>query len=396
MLNRLTVSALLRAAILAAALIIIGGIWLSAWEAWQRLQLANRMTVVAEISADLFKAMSKMRTDMSTTNRQLNADHMDSDVETYLRGLRDAEMPAMSSGLALLARAEFAQQGAQVAEFDRLLKTLTAQQSEFWDEVRKPKAARRLALAKEYVTTVQGLLDTLDAISGSLAAAVDHQDATIDQLLAIKQDAWLLRNTAGEASLIVSTSLNAGQITPAARQNYTKLVGGSETAWKALELITASMQLPPELSGAMAAAKTAYFEPDYLALRDRLIATVASGEKAELTANQFTPLTVGRMSTAVKVAETALDAAKAHSAEQSSTALHSLIMQLGLLAGAIALTFGAMTMVGRRVITPLVTIRDAMLKVAGGDLTVSTGYGERQDEIGALAGALETFKQQAE
>jgi methyl-accepting chemotaxis protein len=55
-----------------------------------------------------------------------------------------------------------------------------------------------------------------------------------------------------------------------------------------------------------------------------------------------------------------------------------------------------MTMVGRRVITPLHTIRDAMLKVAGGDLTVSTGYGERQDEIGSLAGALETFKHQAE
>ena len=54
-----------------------------------------------------------------------------------------------------------------------------------------------------------------------------------------------------------------------------------------------------------------------------------------------------------------------------------------------------MTAVGRRVIKPLHTIRDAMLKVASGDLTVDTGYRERRDEIGALAGALETFKQQA-
>ena len=36
-----------------------------------------------------------------------------------------------------------------------------------------------------------------------------------------------------------------------------------------------------------------------------------------------------------------------------------------------------------------------MLKVAAGDLGVETGYVDRQDEIGALAGALETFKQQA-
>jgi methyl-accepting chemotaxis protein len=40
-------------------------------------------------------------------------------------------------------------------------------------------------------------------------------------------------------------------------------------------------------------------------------------------------------------------------------------------------------------------MRDAMLKVAAGDLTVDSGYGDRRDEIGALAGALETFKQQA-
>jgi len=40
-------------------------------------------------------------------------------------------------------------------------------------------------------------------------------------------------------------------------------------------------------------------------------------------------------------------------------------------------------------------MRDAMLKVASGDLTVDTGYTARRDEIGALAGALETFKQQA-
>jgi len=37
-----------------------------------------------------------------------------------------------------------------------------------------------------------------------------------------------------------------------------------------------------------------------------------------------------------------------------------------------------------------------MLQVASGDLAVETGYRLRQDEIGALAGALETFKSQAQ
>ena len=122
---------------------------------------------------------------------------------------------------------------------------------------------------------------------------------------------------------------------------------------------------------------------------------MAAGEKPEITANQWTPLTVGRLSAAVTVAEAALDAAKEHSLSQYAAARNSLAVQLGLLLGAVALTIGAMIMVGRRVIKPLHNMRDAMLKVASGDLAVDTGYAARSDEIGALAGALETFKQQA-
>ena len=114
-----------------------------------------------------------------------------------------------------------------------------------------------------------------------------------------------------------------------------------------------------------------------------------------MTANQWTPLTVGRLGAAVAVAEGALDAAKDHSLAQYASARNSLIVQLSLLLAAIALTAGAMMLVTRRVIKPLHAMRDAMLKVAGGDLSVDTGYASRSDEIGALAGALDTFKQQA-
>ena len=304
-------------------------------------------------------------------------------------------MPAMRNALALLPSIEFAQQQTLIPELDRLFNTLTAQQKEFWDEMSKPKASRRPALPKEYMETTAALLGTLDKLSAMLAAAVNHQDPVIDQLLAIKQIAWLLRNTAGEASLLVSNAITAGQVLPETHLKYVKFVGGTEIAWNALELTASGMQLPPALSAVMAATKTAYFEPDYLALRDRLLTTLMAGGKPELTANQWTPITVGRLSSAVKVAEAALDAAKDHTSNQHSAALRSLVLQLTLLASALALTFGAMMAVSRRVIRPLHNMRDAMLKVASGDLTVDTGYAQRQDEIGALAGALETFKQQA-
>jgi methyl-accepting chemotaxis protein len=398
MLNRLTVSALLRIVILTTAFCIVVGFSLNAWESWGRLQVASRISVITDASANMFKAMHNLRTDRSTTNRLLmSAAPMDSDIDKYLRSLRDAEMPAMSAALGLLAKIEFAQQATLVPEFDRLFKALTAQQKEFWEAMAQPKESpRRPTLAKEYMETTQGLLTTLDKLSGTLAANVNHQDPVIDQLLAIKQIAWLLRNTAGEASLLISNGLGAGKATAETRVAHIKFSGGAEAAWNALELTASGMQLPPALASAMAANKKAYFEPDYLALRERLLTALINGEKPELTANAWSPLTVGRLSAAVTVAEAALEAAREHTVVQYATAQRALIVQLVLLAAALALTFGALMLVTRRVIKPLHNMRDAMLKVAAGDLSVDTGYTQRQDEIGALAGALETFKQQAE
>jgi methyl-accepting chemotaxis protein len=396
MLNRLTVSALLKTVILVTSFCVVVGFSLNAWDSWGRLQAASRIAVIADASANIFKAMHNLRTDRSTTNRLLNSDApMDPEIEKYLRNIRDTEMPAMGNALGLLAGLEFAQQQTLVPEFDRVLKTMATLQKEFWEAMAKPKASRRPELAKEYMAATNTMLETLEKLSGTLAAAVNHQDATIDQLLAIKQISWLLRNTAGEASLIVSTGLSAEKVSPETQLAYTKYTGGIDAAWSALQVTASGMQLPPAISSAIAANKTAYFEPSYIALRDRLLAQLVAGEKTELNANQWTPVTVGRLGAAVAVAEAALDAAKDHAAHLHATAQRSLVMQLVLLTGALALAFGAMTIVTRRVIKPLHTMRDAMLKVAAGDLHVDTGYAARNDEIGALAGALETFKQQS-
>jgi len=111
-----------------------------------------------------------------------------------------------------------------------------------------------------------------------------------------------------------------------------------------------------------------------------------------MTANQWSPVTVGRLGAAVGVAEAALDAAREHTSMQHSAASAHSSWQLTLLASALALTFGAMMAVNRASSDRCNNMRDAMLKVASGDLTSTTGYTARRDGSVALAGALETFK----
>jgi methyl-accepting chemotaxis protein len=396
MLDRITVSALLKfvMAVMAAGVVIL--LASGAWDSWERLQAARRISVIADASASAFRTMHNLRTDRSTTFRALNADvAISTETEQYLRGLRDAEVPALRAALEVLPQTEFEGKASLLPELQRLSQSLFGLQTESWDQVHQPKVSRRPSLAKEYFDNNDAVIANLEKISAALAAAVNHHDPVVDQLLAIKQMAWLLRYTKGDIAIMLSNALNSGKLSPEQQKAYVKLTGGTETAWSALELSASGMQLPPNLTAAFAEVKTAYFDPQFLALCDRLVNALVTGEKPEVASTSFTPLIVGRMSSAVKLAEKALDEAKGHTESQISAAQQSLILQLALLAAALGVAFASMMAVNRRIIRPLHGIRDVMLRVAAGDLAVDIGYADRHDEIGALAGALETFKRQA-
>ena len=396
MLDRFTVSSLIKSVIALMALCMTALLGVSAWNSWQRLAVTGRILVVADASSGLFKAMHNLRSDRSTTSRNLTADApLSPDMQVYLRATRDAELPAMRAAAKALEGFEFPDHQTLLPELNRLIQSFAALDAESWDALNKPKSARRPALGKEFMDNTAALLAMLDKVSNRIAEAVNHDDPVIDQMLAIKQLAWLMRNTAGEASLLISNGLTFGNIGPDFRPKFTRLAGGIETAWAAVKTVAEGPGLPADLTTAMAEAQTAYFDKEFTGVRDSLADALASGEKPKMKANEWSPFSVKHMTSAVVVAERALDTAKTYATGQHGKAERALILQLVLLSLALALTVAAIVAVTRRIIRPLHTMRDAMLKVASGDLTVDTGYAQRRDEIGALASALETFKQQA-
>ena len=72
------------------------------------------------------------------------------------------------------------------------------------------------------------------------------------------------------------------------------------------------------------------------------------------------------------------------------------LWQLGLLAGAIALATGLIAwLLSRSIARPLGGIERAMTALAAGNLGVATEAGDRTDEVGRMARALEVFRQNA-
>src|SRR4051794_18111313 len=131
MLNRLSVSTLLKAVIFSTALVVVIGFSISAWSSWTRLQQANRIVGVSAASADVFKAMANIRADRATTNRQLVGDsQIDADTEKYIRGIRDELMPALARAVDILPTIEIPERDTIVSDLARLNKALLAQQAE--------------------------------------------------------------------------------------------------------------------------------------------------------------------------------------------------------------------------------------------------------------------------
>ena len=396
MLSRLSSNALLKSVIALMASGVVIMLVLAAWTSWQRVTTANRIAVLVEVSDHLFTAMHNLRSDRTSTVRGLNLPHpVVPEEEARIRDVRGAEMPALHEATRLLATIDFTEKPSMLPTLQRSIQTLTALQAESWEEVRKPKTGpRREALAKEFGAATTSLLEFLEKLAGNVTSAAMQYDPFIDRMLRMKQVAWQTRNAIGEVSSVLSNGLTTGKVPPDLIARWPTNIGRAEGAWVALDDVAGEAPLTPRLGQAYTSVRQAYFS-DFLVLRERLFKALVAGEKPEMTTAQWSVQTRSRNNGLQAVAEGALIAAKEYTAEQYAAAWRQLIVQLVLLTAAVAVAVGGLIAVSRRVIRPLHTIQGAMAKVAAGDLTVEVPYTERRDEIGALAAALGTFKQNA-
>jgi methyl-accepting chemotaxis protein len=392
MLDRLSVNALLRSVIATLSAVIVIMLAAGAWSSWSRLQVDSRIAGVAATSAHVFTALHNLRSDRARSYRMLLGEELVSARDPRLFESRDAEMPALKSALATLETLDFSERPALAAELAQRLKKLTALHEESVAALQQPKAARRAGLAPEIRDEITALIAMLDSLSVRLDRLIKLQDAFIDQLMQLKQLAWVARDAGGDASVMVSNAL-AGQPLPAEPMLvYTANVSKNETAWATLEQLAASMSLPSALTGAMAKAKQEYYAPDHVAMRMSMLKKLIAGQPAGMNADQWGNITVPKLATLLGVADAALNAAKDHASAQQSAAMGKLLMQLAMLAAAAAFAMGMMLLVSRRVIGPLHGIQEAMLKLADGDFGVAVPGVERKDEVGAIANAVERFK----
>jgi methyl-accepting chemotaxis protein len=291
-----------------------------------------------------------------------------------------------------LAALDFPERDQAVADLGTKIKRLVELQEKTAAAIAQPKSARPAGLGDEFFKEASALMDSLDAWGTKLVKLISLQDPYVDQLMEVKQLAWVMRNAAGDMSLFVSNGLGGIAPPPDAMQSYNANGAKLDTAWATLNDIVSRLPSTPGLTAAMDKVKNDFYGSDYPALRTKALMQLIAGEPTGMTVDQWSPKSVEKLDMLLNVANAALDAAKDQAAAQAATAWHDLIMQLVLLVGACVLAGGMMLFVSRHVTGPLGAIQGAMLKLAGGDFEVVLPGLERKDEIGAVANAVERFK----
>ena len=396
MLNRWSVNALLKSVIVALSTIVIVTLALGAWDAHQRFDTAGHVVALTKASGSVFQSMANLRRDRTFTERGLKGnDPVPALDRKQIMDAREAEMPPLRVTINLLADLDFPGRKTFLDSLQSQEAKLTALQNESVAAFDKPKAERHEDLAKDYVAICNDVIDNLDRLGNELAAAVKMKDPFVDEMMALKQLGWMARASGGDTSVVLSNGLAYGQLPPDALETYDLAMGKAMAAWSALEAIGYGTTLPPNVVAAEAKGKSMFFSSAVLDERMGILKQMLAGQKPALSASAWSAKSLPQTEALLSIVIAALDGANERAGVLRSGAARDLATQLGLLVGALALGIGSFLAVGSRVIRPLHAIRDRMLKVAAGDLDVEVAFTERKDEIGALAGTLATFKDNA-
>ena len=104
--------------------------------------------------------MHNLRLDRAYTARVLNVEGLaDADTQKQLKEIRDAELPALTSAVAMLRTVDIPDRSAVVARLDKAAQSYLPLVQESAADMLKPKAERRAGLAKEIETAASEVID---------------------------------------------------------------------------------------------------------------------------------------------------------------------------------------------------------------------------------------------
>jgi methyl-accepting chemotaxis protein len=359
--------------------------------AWTDYGMAAAIENSAQTNRTLFVATFTTRGQISEAQTALAGE---ANPQPRLERIRAPALESFNAAVSALAKSNVNGSAALIAKLQESL----AEQNRAWpnvmDQASKPIAGRTLAAADPFwnaVRTTVGLLDNGGSLVGN---SVRMADPVVADLLRIREAAWQTRDNFGTQCSLLR---------PAVLQNKTpsaQVIG----KWDQVKgLYMAGQQILTDYatrSGVPVALvsqiKTAVDNiSDAQKKMDAYVAAIDNSGQAKVDADAYRLACNGPFESILKVALLALDESVDYAEERQNAALWSLIpSSLGLLAALFISAFGLIS-IRRRLSQPLAVLMQSIKLLSARDFGTPVPALKYPDELGSMAGALESLRQSA-
>ncbi|MDP4003981.1 HAMP domain-containing protein, partial [Methylobacterium sp. NEAU K] len=359
-----------------------------------RTQAAQSQTVITLVQASraLLQTLYMTRLERGSTLQFLAADEpMDGETLSSLYGDRQRVITGMTEAMALVSGLDLPAVKATLGRFQAARERVDPLRPRIDAALRVPRTQRDAAVTDEARTAFQALLDTLIATTDAVDAAIPRSDAILERGLALKRAAWAARMASGAVALRVQTSLSAGTFwSPAETVAAAEERGRVDATWKAAT--EAALDVSDKVRVAFERAQANNFEGVPLARRLAVATALSRHEPPEITLQQARKFDTPEQGTLVDLAFVCLDEMIERAEALAHEARSMLVRNAAALLVSVLLVGLGLFALFRFVLRPIRTMTATMQALAAGDASVELPQREFRNEIGAMAAAVQVFK----
>ncbi len=255
-----------------------------------------------------------------------------------------------------------------------------------------PMSRRDPGIVRDQPPGFQLWIDATLAASDLVEPAMMLTEPMIDQLLSVKRAAWAVRSSAGMIMNRSEGAVSSGKAWTAADALAAAVYRGQILqAWSVIRSAAARPDAPVEIVQSFARAERdflAYFEGEQRAY----ITTLEAGKMIDIGFAELQRRDTVAAVAVAALAQTALSVMVERADAEMRWARIDLILHAGTLACAIAFVAGCLVTLRQRICRPLLAMTSTMRRLAERETTVDIPGIGRGDEIGAMASAMQVFK----
>ncbi|MBU2091539.1 MAG: HAMP domain-containing protein [Alphaproteobacteria bacterium] len=256
-------------------------------------------------------------------------------------------------------------------------------------------AQRPAGLTEEWLVSMNGLIGRTEALRDALAAEPGFRDTPLSRLMRIQNAAFTMQEYAAREQGAVGYVLTGeNKLSVALLGELQRDYGRVEAAWA--EILSQKDSLPESevLQTALAEAQANFFG-NFIKTREALFATAGTDMPPPTNSRAWLFISTAAVTSLLGVQNAVIEVV---ASEVDAVAERSLIL-LGVDGAILLVTLVLLGLVfrviSRRVSRPIEGMTKAMSRLASGDHDVEIEGGRRRDEIGAMAAALQVFKNNA-